>query len=794
MFCDLVGSTALSTQMDPEDLRDVITSFHSKCREAIQRYDGFIARYMGDGILVYFGYPQAHENDAERAARAGLDIVASMATLNAQVDTTHAVVLAVRVGVATGPVIVGDMIGEGAAEEAAVVGETPNLAARLQGVAQPDQLVISTATRRILDDLFTFDDLGTHNLKGIPQPVQAWQVTGAVDVEGRHEARRQMDSSPLVGREEELGLLLRAWDGACEGRGQVVFLQGEPGVGKSRLLEALREPLVDDSYTWLSIRCSPYHASTSLYPVIEHFKRVMHWQPEDDPSTLLAKLEVALRTQSSPLEEVVPLFAELMSLSIPEDSYPALSLSPRRKREATLDAIVGWALEITESKPVLQVWEDLHWADPTTLELLGLYIEQSPTASMLNVLTCRPDFSAPWPNRSHMTPITLNRLERPEVEAIVNNLTRGKALPDEVLEHIVAKADGVPLYVEELTKTILESAVLQEQSDRFLLDGTLAELQIPSTLQDSLMSRLDRVPALREVAQVAAVLGREFRYQMLELLADLDEKTLQEMLGQLVAEELLYQRGRPPRSRYIFKHALIQDAAYQSLLKRGRQAFHRRIAEMLESVYPELVAAQPELVAHHYGESGQAQEAFAYWTIAGTRAMDRWATGEAVKHFRAGLRMLEALPASAQRDRSELEIQTALGPALIASRGFGDPALLDTYRRAAQLCESAGDHEQICLMLRGQQIYHFALGDLEQSCDIARQLLTRADEAGNDDFKVGGSHALGQSLFIMGNHGHRHHGLCTIFDNWMAGRTARRAMPAVCWIRELDAWFSGPGP
>ena len=512
---------------------------------------------MGDGMLVYFGYPQAHENDAERATRAGLDIVGSMASLNSEVGKARGVVLAVRVGVATGPVVVGDLISEGVAEEAAVVGETPNLAARLQGVAQPNQVVIGPATHHIVGDLFTFDDLGAHELKGIAEPTQAWRVNGAVDIEGRHETKRRAGSSPLVGRQEELGLLLRAWEGTREWRGQVVLIQGEAGVGKSRLLEALREPLIDEDYTWVSIRCSPYYASTPLYPVIEHFKRVMNWQPEDDAPSRLEELEAALRTQSIPLEEVVPLYAELMSLPVPEERYPALAMTPQQKWEATLDAIAGWLLELAESKPVLQVCEDLHWADPTTLELLGLYIEQSPTVSMFNVLTYRPEFIPPWSMRSHMTPITLNRLERPEVEAFVSNLAGGKSLPNEVREHIVSKSDGVPLYVEELTKTILESGVLREEADRYWLDGTLAELQIPSTLQDSLMARLDRVPLLREMAQLGAVLGREFAYEMLRHLSPVEEPALQEGLGQLVEGELLYQRGRGRRALYVFKHALI---------------------------------------------------------------------------------------------------------------------------------------------------------------------------------------------------------------------------------------------
>jgi len=727
MFCDLVGSTALSTKMDPEDLRDVITSFQDKCREAIGRYEGFIARYMGDGMLVYFGYPQAHEDEAERAVRAGLDVLGSVASLNDRVGKKHGVVLAVRIGVATGPVVVGDMIGEGVAEEAAVVGETPNLAARLQGVAQPNQFVIGSATRELVGDLFALDDLGTHELKGIAEPTRAWRVTRAVDIEGRLETKRQTGSSPLVGRQEELGLLNRSWEACKEGHGQVVLIQGEPGIGKSRLLEALREPLVDEDYTWVSIRCSPYHASSTLYPLIEHFKRAMGWQPEDDAQSRLEKLEAALQTQSTPLEEVAPLYAELMSLPVPEDRYPALAMTPRQKRDATLDAIVGWLLDLAENKPVLQVCEDLHWADPTTLELLGLYIEQSPTVAMLCVFTYRPEFVPPWSMRSHMTPITLNRLERPEVETFVSHLAGGKSLPGEVLEHIVMKADGVPLYVEELTKTIIASGVLREEEERYRLDGTLAEVQIPSTLQDSLMARLDSAPTLREVAQMGSVLGREFAYDMLKAVIALDETVLQRGLEQLVADELLYQRGRGQRSRYIFKHALIQDAAYQSLLNRTRQQYHHQVAELLESRFPELAQTQPELVAHHYTEAGAWEQAAAYWQQATTQALSRSANEEAISYLDRGIEGVVALPEAPTRDEQELELQIQLAVTLVPAKGWSAPQTVAAFARARELCHLTGNRSHLITVNWGEYTGHLLRGELDVALQKAREMLRGAE-------------------------------------------------------------------
>jgi class 3 adenylate cyclase/predicted ATPase len=751
MFCDLVGSTALSTKLDPEDMREVITSFQDKCRQAIRQYGGFIARYMGDGMLVYFGYPQAHEDDAERAVRAGLAIVRSMAELNVEIGKRYEVVLAVRVGVATGLVVVGDIVGEGAAEEAAVVGETPNLAARLQGVAEPNQVVVASVTHQLLGALFEHEDLGKHELKGITQPVQVWRVTAEREVESRYEAKRVGARLPLVGRQEELGLLVRSWEAAKEGHGQVVLIQGEGGIGKSRLVGALRERVAGDDYIWVAVRCSPYHANSTLYPVIEQVKRAMGWKPEDDAETRVKKLEGALRKQSLPLEEVVPLYAELMSLPLPKDRYPALQMTPQQKREATLDAVVGWLLELAERRPMLNVWEDLHWADPTTLELLKLYIEQSPTVSILNVLTYRPEFVPPWSMHSHMTPITLNRLERAEVEAIVKNLAGGKSVPAEVLEHIVSKADGVPLYVEELTKAILDSKLLEEQANRYVLSGSLADMQIPSTLQDSLMARLDRLPTVREVAQLGAVLGREFAYEMLQSLAPLEEPVLQNGLGQLVENELLYQRGRGHRARYVFKHALIQDAAYHSLLKRSRQEYHRQVAELMKKKLPETARVQPEILAHHYSEAGCHQEAVEYWHAAGRIAAQRSANVEAILHLKRGLVDLSALPETPERARTELQIQTTLGPALIATMGYGAEAVHETYARAQALCAQVGSKSDAFPVSRGLWNSYLFRAEMLKAREHGEELLHLAEQIGDDALIVEAHRVVATVSFFMGD-------------------------------------------
>lgn len=751
MFCDLVGSTELTQRLDPEDLRDVNRAYQDACKSAIEHFDGYVARYMGDGVLAYFGYPQAHEDDAERATRAGLEVVASMQSLSDGVGKSHGVVLEARVGIATGAVVVGDIIGEGASEEAAVVGETPNLAARLQSLAGSGQVVVAAATHQLMGALFEYDDLGIHTLKGIANPVRAWRVVRERDIGSRYEAKHLGGRLPLVGRDEELGLLLRSWDASKEGHGQAVLIQGEAGIGKSRLVEALRERVSSEEHVWVAHWCSPYHTNSTLYPVIEHLKRVMSWKPEDGNQEKLEKLERAAESQSLPAQEAVPLFAALMSLPLPEGRYAPLGLNAKQQREQTLDALAAWLLDEAERKPVLSVWEDLHWADPTTLELLGLYIEQSPTVSMLNVLTYRPEFVPPWSMHSHMTPITLNRMERPEVESLIELQSSGKSLPPEVIEHIVEKADGVPLFVEELTKTALGSEFLHEEEDHYTLAGPLSNLAIPATLHDSLMARLDRFSTLREVAQLGAVIGREFAYGMLQSLSNLDEHDLTDGLAQLVADELLYQRGRPPRSRYIFKHALIQDAAYQSLLRRNRQQYHQQVAALLVERFPEVVSTQPELVGHHFFQAGCHEEAMDFFEKAGREAVARSAYVEAVTHLERALECLRQLPESRENLDRELDLEMELGPAIVVARGFGHPDLGQAYARAFELCRRLEDDRHLPIVLRGRQVFHAITGELKEAREFATQLLELAEQHDDPALIVGACHALGQTAFFLGN-------------------------------------------
>ncbi len=748
MFCDLVGSTALSHRLDPEDLRDVMRRYQDAVAGVVARYEGHVAKFLGDGVLAYFGWPQAHEDQAERAVRAGLDATAAVEEV--RLDSRES--LQARVGIATGQVVVGDLVGDTASDMEAVTGETPNLAARLQGVAEPGQVVIGATTRLLIGETFDHKDLGTHELKGIPEPVAAWHVVGESAAESRFEAAHPGALTQLVGREHELGLLRRAWKQSRAGIGQVVLISGEPGIGKSRLADALGAELKAESCTRITLGCSPYHTNSALYPLIVHLERVLRWQREDSAEEKLAKLEEALQDFSLALDEVIPLFAALLSLPLAEDRYPPLNITPQQQKQQTLDAIVAWLLEEAERRPVLQVWEDLHWADPSTLELLALEIEQAPTAPILNVLTFRPVFTPPWPQRSHMTPLTLNRLERLEVEALIAQKASGKALPGEVVEYIVGKTDGVPLFVEELTKAILEANFLREQDDGYDLTGPLSDITIPATLQDSLMARLDRLPTIREVAQIGAVLGREFTYEMLQAIASIEETDLQQGLERLVDAELLYQRGRPPRARYIFKHALVQDAAYQSLLKRTQRYYHLRVAELLETRFPEIVQTQPELVAHHHTEAGSAERAVEHWYKAGQQAIERSANLEAIAHLTRGRALLTEQPESAERDAQELDYCLALGPALMSTKGLAAPEAEEVYVHARQLCQSVDQTALSFQAAWGLWLVYQQRGqiDLAQSAtDEVLSLVERQRE--NVDHLLQAHHAAWTTQLFVGN-------------------------------------------
>ncbi|ETW97768.1 MAG: hypothetical protein ETSY2_43985, partial [Candidatus Entotheonella gemina] len=749
MFCDLVGSTDLSGKLDPEHLREVVKAYQETAAEVIQRYEGHIAQYLGDGLLIYFGFPMAHEDDAQRAVYTGLEIPEAIAALNTLLKVDYGVQLAVRIGIHTGPVVVGEMGGGGRHENLAL-GETPNIAARLEGLAQANTAVISPVTAQLVQRSFIMEELGPHVLKGVAGPMLLYTVVAPRTSDQDEDGALTSGFDALVGRDEEIGLLLRRWEQSKEGLGQVVLLSGEAGIGKSSLVHGLRDQVRQEGLTRIAFRCSPYHTNSAFYPIIEHVQRTLDWQPGDTAETQLVKLEQWLGGTNLPLAEAMFLLASLLSLPLPEGRYPTLTLSPQQQRQQTQDVLVAWVLEKAERQAVLVVWEDLHWADPSTLETLGLFVDQAPTATMLHVLTFRPEFEPPWPMRSHLTPITLNRLERPQVEGLVMRLAGGKTLPSEVVEHIVVKTDGVPLYVEELTKMLLESDLLREEAEQYGLTGPLLMVAIPDTLQDSLMARLDQMNTAKEVAQFGAVLGREFTYEMLQAISSQDEETVQAGLVQLVKAELLYQRGRLPRARYLFKHALIQDAAYASLLRSTRQRVHQQIAQLFEARFPEAVETQPELLAYHYTEAGRRELAVAYWQRAGHRANTGSAHQEAASHLNNGLKVLTLLPETPERVDREIALQVALGQALMAAKGQGVPEVERAFSQALVLCQQVEESPQLFSVLWGLWRFYFVGANLRTALELGEECLSLAQRAQDSGLLLPSHFALGSTFYMLG--------------------------------------------
>jgi len=746
MFVDLVGSTALSASLDPEDMRQVIQSYQECCAEVVKRWDGHIGKYQGDGVIAYFGYPKAHEDDAERAARAGLQVVDAVNRLTSPSGGA----LAARVGVATGRVVVGELIGHDEARERAVVGETPNLAARLQALAEPNFVVIAPSTRRLVAGLFELIDLGARELKGFVEPVRAWRVLGPSRIEGRFEAREAAGLLPLVGREGEVTLLLRRWEQAKDGEGQVVLLSGEAGIGKSRLVRAIRERLGhDEPHALLSHFCSPFHQTSALHPVIGSLERAAGYAPDEPPGQKLEKLEALLGRATESLATVAPLLAAL--LSIPAgDRYPAIELSPQQQKEKTFAALIDRLVGLAACQPVLAVYEDVQWSDPTTLELLEQMIDRVQRLPVLLMITFRPEFTPPWPGQAHMTALALNRLSRKEGVAMVAEVTGGRPLPDEVLDQIIAKTDGVPLFVEELTKNVLESGLLTDLGQHYALAGPLAPLAIPATLQDSLLARLDRLAPVKEVAQIGAAIGREFFYELLAAVATLGDNELQDALGQLVEAELIFRQGTPPHATYSFKHALVRDVAYETLLRSRRQQLHGRIAAVLRERFPAVVESEPEVMARHCAEAGSAEEAIEYLLRAGRQALERSANAEAAGHLGKGLILLEALPAGPERDAVELDILVALGPPLVATKGFTDPEVEKIYLRARALCEEHGKTTALVPVLVGLANIHLLRAELRQARELGEECLTLARRHDDPGVRMAAHRMLGSTLHFLG--------------------------------------------
>jgi class 3 adenylate cyclase/tetratricopeptide (TPR) repeat protein len=655
MFCDLVGSTPLAERLDPEELHELLAQYQDACAGVIQHYQGYIARYVGDGLLVYFGYPQAHEGDAERAVRTGLGIVEAIRSLSRQI-TAPDITLAVRIGVTTGLVVVGDIGSGERREEKAIVGETPNLAARLQTLAGPNRVVIGPTTHRLIQGLFDCEALGPQQLKGIAKPITPYLVHGLTDVASRFEVTLQRGLTPLVGREEEIGLLLKRWEQAKDADAQVVLLCGEAGAGKSRIIESFRKRFSEAPHSRVLYYGSPYHQHSAFYPAIEQLTRALRFGKDDMPEQKLDKLDAVLGDLGLPIASFGPVLAHFLSLGASE-RYPPLALSPEERKQRTLEVLVAVIEAMASQKPVLMVVEDAQWIDPSTLELVTLLIDQLRAKRLLMLITFRPEFAHPWSGYPHVTALMLNRLSHKECASMVAKVTGGKTLPPEVLEQIVAKTDGVPLFVEELTKNLLEAGLFEEKNGRLVLPGPLPPLAIPASLQDSLMARLDRlVTDVKKVAQLAAALGRHFSHELLAAVARVKEDALNAALSQLMAAGLIYRHGVAPAIAYEFKHALVQDAAYQSLLKRTRQEYHRRIANVLEERFPQIVQTQPELLAHHYTEAQRPEPAISYWQKAAAQAAERAGYVEALADLAKGLDLIKTLPGTSERTKQELGI------------------------------------------------------------------------------------------------------------------------------------------
>lgn len=756
MFCDMVGSTALSEQFDPEDLRDTIAAYRETCARVVDHYEGFVANYIGDGIVVFFGYPKAHEDDAERAVRAGLEIVGSFARELTGPAEALRKPLEVRIGIATGLVVVGDVIGAGTEERHSAVGETPNLAARLQALAPPNGVIIAGSTRSLLGTKFELKDLGSHALKGVSAPVQAWCVVRPRHLESRFASTADAKLTPLVNREEEIALLLRRWQQAKEGEGQVVLLAGEPGIGKSRIIQEFRERIANDPHGSMSFQCSPYYTSTAFYPFVEHLKSVLGIDRDAPGVVTFEELKTTLAAMNDSVEPEAGLLAALL-LDASSHAYKPLNLPPQRQKEETLAALANLFVGLARAQSAVMIVEDAHWIDPSSREVLDLLVDRIQNFRILLLLTCRPEFQPSWNAQSHITTLTLNRLSRQLRAAMVEHVAGAMPIPEEVIKEITLKTDGVPLFVEELTKAVLESNILSEKDGRYVLSGPLRPLAIPATLNDSLMARLDRMASYKEVAQIGATIGREFSYGLLREVAESPISHLNLSLRKLEEADLIIRRGHPLQATYVFKHALVQDAAYSTLLHRDRRKLHAKIAAVLVENYPEKAEREPELLAHHFTEAGQSEPAVRFWLKAGKRAAKTRANLEAIAHLRRGLEVLEGSPNLPDRDSTELELRIALGVLLIAARGYAVREVEDNYMRALELSQKLDDNQIIFQATRGLWVCYFIRADLHKAYELSLTLLKLAELADHgepsDGRRQGTGHlieahrAVGMTLF-----------------------------------------------
>jgi predicted ATPase/class 3 adenylate cyclase len=728
MFCDLVGSTELSRQMDPEDLREIIRQYQDAVSGSVVRYGGHVAKLLGDGVLAYFGWPHAYEDQAERAVRAGLAAARAVSNIELEPDRK----LQSRIGIATGRVVVGDLIGEAVSDAEAVIGETPNLAARLQGAAAPNQIVVDGATHRLVGKVFLTSSIGPLNLKGFNTPVQVWNVTGEASVESRFEASRSDSPSDFVGREHELGLLLERWDLAKAGEGQIVLVSGEAGIGKSRLVQALRDAVEDQQHFRLRYQCSPHHVNSAFYPIIQRLTRAAGLSPSDTANIKLDKLESLLRMSRTGSGAAIPLFAALLTVPL-DGRYDEPELTPQQLREETIEALIQQVVALSQLRPVLYVVEDVHWIDPTTETLIGKTMAQTANAAVLMVITQRPEYMAPWKDQTHLSSLALTRLGSEQVSQMVQAVG-GKRLPKDVVDRIIARADGVPLYVEELTKAVLEAETGGANS--------MAASDVPMTLQASLVGRLDRLGNAKELAQIGSIIGRSFSYNLIRTAMANSAGALDSLLDRIVASGLVIRQGTPPEATYTFKHALVQDAAASTLLRERKREIHASIANALEVISPDAAKATPELLARHWTDAGELERAIRYWNESGKLAARRAANHEATNHLRTGLQLLEQLPDKKAHHALKLEMLVTLGPVLMATKGYGAPEVRDVYHDMKALAATDdGFIEQYFAATFGLWLHYHGRADFNQARAAISELFELSEQYQNQHYRLQARHA-----------------------------------------------------
>jgi predicted ATPase/class 3 adenylate cyclase len=753
LFCDLVNSVGLSERLDPEELRETLAAYHRVCATVVRRFEGHIHDYLGDGIMVYFGFPSAHEDDAQRAVRSGLGIVEAVEQLNSRLQSEYGIDLHVRIGIDTGLVVAGALAADEGMEATAAVGVTPNIAARLQALADPDSVVISAAAYRLIAGYFDCRELGFHNIRGISQPMAIYHVLHESGARTRLDVAARRGLPPMQGRDDQLATLADRWAQARAGQGSVVLVAGEPGIGKSRLIWALQQHVAQSPDAFLiRFSCSPYFMNTAFYPVVQQLERVLEFGLDDTVEQRLDKMDGLLAQYGFDLPTVVPLLARLLAVPF-EGRYPPLDLPADRQRQLTIDALTTITLMRADYQPLLVVVEDLHWIDPSSLDLLTQLIEHVPQTRQLVVLSFRPEFVPPWPEGPGLERLNLNRLDREASVKIVTEIA-GMPAPTELLDQLVEKADGVPLYLEELTKLVIEQGLIRHDNGGLDPARPRPALAIPATLADSLTARLDRLTDAKGVAQLGAAIGRQFSYELLAAVskttASVDSRALRRNLARLVDAGLLFVEHNPRGETYTFKHTLIQDAAYGSLLRTTRLQYHRHIAQALTEHFPATVESAPELLAHHYTQAGMMAEAVPCWLRAGERALHGSANPEAIAHLTTGLDLLADLPAGPERAGVELQFRLTLGPAYMAIRGYAAPEVEACYQRARELCRELGDTPQLVPVLHGLWTYHIVRAQHTDALALGEQVLKLGADTNDDGLLLQGNMEVGWSHFFLG--------------------------------------------